>query len=657
MTNVLFDTPHAVIHAEQAEFPAGTSSSSSQTRTMYNGAMWNVHKMQSESHTTRSPCQFKQPVTVHAPEVRVEQSPSASAEPNLITDPGVTPTYTHVVDIHDYKAVSQRSLAAGPAVITRLAVAFIIGNPFAGASLGSTMAGAGFSTLCSETSINMIEQGGDIGRSIQAMQKKNIIKTLARSVAAAGLTGTLGGSAASTSLESFAKEFLARAAVNTTLSIAFDGVKPGEALRQGALTAAVNTVGACIANQIGDMASADMGIEQIGAVTHKLFHTFLGAGLGAATAGITGQDIGLGASSGAVGALVGETGAEFFDSKQLGDLVAATVALMTDQDVGIAYQASNNATTYNYAAHPGEKEDEEERKKKERKESFLKGLQDGAEEQDAPTGAQQDFERGRQQFRESSLENAYYARRTRTLSEGSYTRIVENADKVYARSYGSLQTVKLLSDPSNILYAASYIPGPTGIVCGVGEAAYGMYHGTHDMMDATQTVVSASLGIVGKSMKAGVTTTKMVNRAIHAKPKIQIKAHDAEGIFYVPQAKTGSGFAQFDAKASAITKKAVNPHGNSLKYVGDTHVYAIRDAEGKLYKIGESTKGTNPLGLSKRAEAQAKKIFKQTGSLPTSEIRRVFSTKAEARAWETGVIERFRRMYGQELLSGNKGNR
>jgi len=387
--NTEYDSANVVINTPQAEFQAGTSNSSSQTRTTYNGAMWNVHKMQSESHTTRSPCQFKQPVTVHAPEVRVEQSPSASAEPNLITDPGVTPTYTHVVDIHDYKAVSQRSLAAGPAVITRLAVAFIIGNPFAGASLGSTMAGAGFSTLCSETSINMIEQGGDIGRSIQAMQKKNIIKTLARSVAAAGLTGTLGGSAASTSLESFAKEFLARAAVNTTLSIAFDGVKPGEALRQGALTAAVNTVGACIANQIGDMASSKMGTEQIGAVTHKIFHTFLGAGLGAATAGITGQDVGLGASSGAVGAVVGETGAEFFDSKHLGDLVAATVAMASGLDVGIAYQASNNATTYNYEAHVKEnagdeieEDDDEELREytqEEARESFLKGAREGAE--------------------------------------------------------------------------------------------------------------------------------------------------------------------------------------------------------------------------------------------------------------------------------------
>lgn len=82
-----------------------------------------------------------------------------------------------------------------------------------------------------------------------------------------------------------------------------------------------------------------------------------------------------------------------------------------------------------------------------------------------------------------------------------------------------------------------------------------------------------------------------------------------------------------------------------------------RNPEGNVYKVGESMKGVNPLGQSRRAEAQAKKIFKQTGSLPTSEIRRVFSSKAEAREWETRVIERYRRMYGKDLLPGNKGKR
>ena len=170
-------------------------------------------------------------------------------------------------------------------------------------------------------------------------------------------------------------------------------------------------------------------------------------------------------------------------------------------------------------------------------------MQEGAEEQDAPTGAQQDFERGRQQFRESSLENACYIRRTRTLSEGSYTRIVENADKVYARSYGSLQTVKLLSNPSNILYAASYIPGPTGVIAGVGEAAFGYHNGTHDMMDVIQVGISGSLGFASKGMQNLGTAAKGVSRldkasrhssssAVSSVPDFMTRSHNPKAAIF-----------------------------------------------------------------------------------------------------------------------------
>ena len=145
---------------------------------------------------------------------------------------------------------------------------------------------------------------------------------------------------------------------------------------------------ACIANKIGDMADSKMGTEQIGDITQEIFHGFLGAGIGAGTAAIMGQDVGKGATSGAIGAVVGHGTAKISGSKALGDLVAVTVAMITDQDVGIAYLASNNATTYNYAAHQSkattkakgdEKEDEEISTyvQEEAKQSFLAGLQEG----------------------------------------------------------------------------------------------------------------------------------------------------------------------------------------------------------------------------------------------------------------------------------------
>lgn len=98
-------------------------------------------------------------------------------------------------------------------------------------------------------------------------------------------------------------------------------------------------------------------------------------------------------------------------------------------------------------------------------------------------------------------------------------------------------------------------------------------------------------------------------------------------------------------------------HGCSLAYVGDTHVYVMRDSNGMIYKIGESMQGVNKFGQSKRAEAQARKLFRQTGIEHKTEIRRTFETKLQAREYETKLIERYRRMFGDKLLPGNKGMR
>ena len=98
-------------------------------------------------------------------------------------------------------------------------------------------------------------------------------------------------------------------------------------------------------------------------------------------------------------------------------------------------------------------------------------------------------------------------------------------------------------------------------------------------------------------------------------------------------------------------------HGNARAYVGETHVYVIRDMEGRAWKIGESMQGVNRLGESKRARAQANKLMKQTGQRFETDILKVFETKDAARTYETQLIERFRGMYGHNRLPGNKGNR
>jgi hypothetical protein len=56
---------------------------------------------------------------------------------------------------------------------------------------------------------------------------------------------------AGNSFGDFARDALIRSAVNTTMAIAVDGVKPGEAIRQGAMMAAVDTMASYLSNKIG----------------------------------------------------------------------------------------------------------------------------------------------------------------------------------------------------------------------------------------------------------------------------------------------------------------------------------------------------------------------------------------------------------------------
>jgi hypothetical protein len=114
------------------------------------------------------------------------------------------------------------------------------------------------------------------------------------------------------------------------------------------------------------------------------------------------------------------------------------------------------------------------------------------------------------------------------------------------------------------------------------------------------------------------------------------------------------------AKAAKAADKAADiakTHKNSLEYVGDTHVYRIKGPDGATYKIGESAQGVNAQGLSKRAEGQARNLRKSTGEFYDTQIRKTFPNKAAAREYETKTIEKFRGIYGQDKLPGNKTNR
>jgi hypothetical protein len=86
-------------------------------------------------------------------------------------------------------------------------------------------------------------------------------------------------------------------------------------------------------------------------------------------------------------------------------------------------------------------------------------------------------------------------------------------------------------------------------------------------------------------------------------------------------------------------------------------VYRVKGPDG-TYKIGESAQGVRVGdGASIPAEQQARRLTRETGDLFETDIRKTFPDKASARDYETRIIERFRRMYGENTLPGNKTSR
>jgi hypothetical protein len=153
-----------------------------------------------------------------------------------------------------------------------------------------------------------------------------------------------------------------------------------------------------------------------------------------------------------------------------------------------------------------------------------------------------------------------------------------------------------------------------------------------------------------------------------AETAIQVITNIAEGDYagaamavageVVPGGKKTSNPGGQTAREVSDASKSSVPHKNSLDYQGETHIYAIRNPDGSINKIGESAQGTRVSdGASKRAEGQVRKLNRKVGTGHTSEIRKSFPTKTDARKYETNLIERYRRRFGADKLPGNKNNR
>ena len=190
---------------------------------------------------------------------------------------------------------------------------------------------------------------------------------------------------------------------------------------------------------------------------------------------------------------------------------------------------------------------------------------------------------------------------------------------------------------------------------GIGVVSAGVNIAEGNYLDAAVDLAGVVVDVAATAIPGvpgGAATAIRASRAAGGVARAVNRVDNAAGV------ATSVNKADNVASAVGAAKNAKGkPHKNSLQYEGETHVYVIRNKDGTSHKIGESAQGTRKRGgASIRAEQQARKLNKEVPG-HTTEIRKRFPTKAAARKYETQLIERYRRRFGDDKLPGNKTNR
>ena len=216
---------------------------------------------------------------------------------------------------------SEAGLSGAGAAIIAIAVAVCTAGTgaalvgLAATSAGGAMASAAFTSLVTQASISLADNGGNIGETLKDLGRRSSVRALATSIATAGLTtvsldggqslnqmaglsnlGDTGRSLATGSVSSTTLEGIAgRAVVNAGVSTALQGTS----FRQGFINGAVADVSAIGANAIGSTWGGT------GTDPNAVFQTVAHGALGCAEAGLTGGNCGAGAAGAATESILG----------------------------------------------------------------------------------------------------------------------------------------------------------------------------------------------------------------------------------------------------------------------------------------------------------------------------------------------------------------
>ncbi|WP_192887726.1 DUF637 domain-containing protein [Neisseria meningitidis] len=255
-------------------------------------------------------------------------------------------------DKWDYK---QEGLTRVGAAIIALAVTVVTAGAGVGAALGlngaaAAAADAAFASLASQASVSLINNKGDVGKTLKELGRSRTVKNLVVAAATAGVSNKLGASSLATWSETpwvnNLNVNLANAGSAALINTAVNGGSLKDNLEANILAALVNTAH-------GEAASKIKQLDQH-YIAHKVAHAVAGCAAAAANKGKC-QD-------GAIGAAVGEIlGEALLDGRDPGSLnvkdrakiiakaklAAGTVAALSKGDVNAAANAAAVAVESN----------------------------------------------------------------------------------------------------------------------------------------------------------------------------------------------------------------------------------------------------------------------------------------------------------------------
>jgi filamentous hemagglutinin len=222
---------------------------------------------------------------------------------------------------------------------------------------------AGFTTLSQQAAVTLINNKGDLGKTLKQLGSSDSLKSLATSMITAGLSSKLGSTFNLTGDKlTLAQQFQQKALnglVSATVSTAIEGGNFDDKLKAVLKTATLDTLNQLGAQKVGDL----LGSGQYGYLAHKIAHTALGCAVGAAT----NDDC----ESAAIGGLVGSIAGDHYNSEQAATLTAAIAATLLGKDVNLAANVGTIADKFNRQLHQSEVDWVKEKAKKLAKEKGI----------------------------------------------------------------------------------------------------------------------------------------------------------------------------------------------------------------------------------------------------------------------------------------------